>query len=98
MAWELPPPDPETPPPSSPPTARPARLAGLGGRARWAPFGAGAAVALAAVLLYGVLAPGTPPLTAQDVEGQHRERARLGHAAAGLLPVGLPGGRSPRSC
>ena len=72
--------------------ARPARLAGLGGRARWAPFGAGAAVALAAVILYGILAPGTPPLTAQDVKDSIAERARVRHAAAGLLPVGLPGG------
>jgi S1-C subfamily serine protease len=68
MAWELPPAGPETPPQSSPPTARTARLAGLGGRARWAPFAAGAAVALAAVILYGILAPGSTPLTAQDVK------------------------------
>ena len=38
------------------------------GRARLGPFAAGAAVALGAVLLYGILAPGTPPLTAQDVK------------------------------
>ena len=36
--------------------------------ARLGPFAAGAAIALAAVVLYGILAPGMPPLTAQDVK------------------------------
>ena len=47
------------PPPRAPIRAR------LG---RSAPFAGGAFVALAAVFLYGLLAPGTPPLTQRDVD------------------------------
>ena len=70
MAEALPPrPDPQTPLPSSPTDAGPrAGRTRLGGRARLGPFAAGAAVALGAVLLFGILAPGAPPLTAKDVK------------------------------
>ncbi len=51
------------------PTPDPPRRAGLRARVgRSAPFASGVLVALVAVALYGVLAPGTAPLTQQDVD------------------------------
>jgi S1-C subfamily serine protease len=59
MAEGATPPGIGTPPP---PAAVRARVG------RFGPFAAGAGVALAAVLLYGILAPSTPPLTRQNVD------------------------------
>jgi S1-C subfamily serine protease len=60
----------EFPARGSEPQRRSGRLAtGLGTRlGRLAPFASGALVALLAVLLYGVLVPGQPPLTKRDVD------------------------------
>lgn len=47
----------------------PRRAVRLRARAgRWTPFASGALVTLLAVFLYGVLAPGSPPLTQRDVD------------------------------
>ena len=73
-----------TPPPDDPGTSRPWRHRPGGARgtatANLAPFGIGAVVTLAVVLVYGVLNPSTPGPTQQDV------RAAIASALASVTP------------
>lgn len=68
-------------PPDDPVTSRPWRRGpGAGGGANLAPFGIGAVVTLAAVLLYGLLNPATPPPTQRDI------RQAIASALASVTP------------
>ena len=73
-----------TPPPDDPGTSRPWRRRPGGGRgsatANLAPFGIGAVVTLAVVLVYGLLNPSTPGPTQQDV------KAAIASALASVTP------------
>jgi len=73
-----------TPPPDDPGTSRPWRRRSGGARgsatANLAPFGIGAVVTLAVVLVYGLLNPSTPGPTQQDV------KAAIASALASVTP------------
>lgn len=73
-----------TPPPDDPGTSRPWRRRPGGGRgaatANLAPFGIGAVVTLAVVLVYGLVNPSTPGPTQQDV------KAAIASALASVTP------------